>query len=259
MDPRRILLRTCLRASSLLFMAAAPSLVSAQQAQCVRSPHGFPGWWSSAATDLIDFAESRCYDESSRNISISSPDGKKELRLYGDSVRLTYQSRSGPTLHIRHFAAIGYPAEISWAPDSNAFYITESNGSLRGFQTTIYFKLYGRTQELPNISPVIWSAINDRHQCSESDTHGTNYVVDANIAGVRWLEGSSRLLVVAETPEDSDCVRGYFAGYVLALADRKIVARYSPDQLIQLYPESVGRRLRADYEHLAPADRASAP
>ena len=244
----------------LLPLLAAPPHVSAQQATCVHSPHGLPGWWSAAAVDLIDFPDStHCYDESSRNISLPSPDGKTELRLYGDSLRFIHRNPTGPALHIPHFATVGYPAEISWAPDSNAFYITESNGSIRGFQTAVYYGQASRLRELPNISPVVWSAFNDHHQCVEVGHDNNKYVVDANIAGLRWMENSSRLLVIAEIPVDSDCARGYFAGYLVALPDRKILARYSPSELVKRYPESIGRRLRADYDELSPGERAAAP
>jgi hypothetical protein len=260
MTLRRTLAGPYCWACLLLAIVAAPSLVDAQEKSCVHSPHGLPGWWSATAIDLIDYADSaRCYDEDSRNISIPSPDGKTELRLYGDSIRFVYRKASGPTLHIHHFATVGYPAEISWAPDSNAFYITESNGSIRGFQATIYYGQERRLRELPDISPVIWSAINDHHQCVEIGHDKIKYVVDANIAGLRWVENSSRLLLIAEIPVDTPCPRGYFAGYVIALPERTIVARYSPSELMKLYPESIGRRLRGDYQDLSVRERDTAP
>jgi hypothetical protein len=156
-----------------------------------------------------------------------------------------------------------YPAELSWAPDGNAFYITQSDATseIDGFHTEVFTVSDARANPGPDITQEVLARFHLTHRCSLAFDGGVRYDdSDANIAGLAWADGSSQLVVVAEVPPDSSCgTRGYFGGYLVRVTDGKILRTYSPLELHRRWRKAFGIRLISDYSHLNTAARARLP
>ena len=146
-----------------------------------------------------------------------------------------------------------YPAELSWAPDSAAFYITQSDATseINGFHTELYRVDEQTVRRVQDVSPVVNDHFAKRHECVTEDP---------NVAGLKWVGGSSQIVVLAEIPPDSVCApREYFAGYLISTAESQVIHEYSPRQLFRRWGGVFGIRLRIDYHGLSRPQRATEP
>jgi hypothetical protein len=154
-----------------------------------------------------------------------------------------------------------YPAELAWAPDSAAFYITQSEATseINGFHTDIFRVVGLRVEKIADVAPVVTADFEVRHKCVDS-YQGKVYSAPPNIAGLKWIDGSSKLLVVAEVvPDCTFGRREYFGAYLLSLADGKIVARFSPKEIAAHWRSTIGVRLKGDLKDLNPQEKMTPP
>jgi len=153
---------------------------------------------------------------------------------------------------------LGYPAELAWAPDNLAFYITQSEGSETGYGTAVYQLGNGRISPEPGFSEVV-KHFELRHRCA-FQYRGRDAGNKPNIAGLKWSETSSQLVVVAEVPPIGVCGQmGYFSGYLVEVSTGKILELYSPQQLMDRWRDALGERLNRDYLNLSPGERTATP
>lgn len=148
-----------------------------------------------------------------------------------------------------------YPAEIAWAPDSNAFFITSSLGYSTGFRTDVYQVTEDKVVAIPKLASIIQRDFDRHHRCSEQGMGNS-----PNVAGFKWLDGSQRLLIIAEVPPVGICKEEeYFGGYEIALPSPQIVQRFSPKQLSDTWTQVLGDRLKSNLEFLSADAKAKVP
>ncbi|MGO9086952.1 MAG: hypothetical protein ACLQBK_17155 [Candidatus Sulfotelmatobacter sp.] len=151
-----------------------------------------------------------------------------------------------------------YPAELSWAPDSRAFYLTQSDATseIDGFHTEAYRVNEQGVEQLPNLDRTVHEQLDHRHDCLQS-FQGKRYNENrSNVAGLGWVDGSDRILLVTEIVPDSDCgPRGYFGGYLLSTTDGRVLHAYSPHELAEHWGTVLGARLKGGLRGLEPSGK----
>lgn len=241
--------------SAVVFLAIASFV---QGAECPAT--GKPGIWSKQALYLCSHDTGKAPpNDLARDIRVYSPDRRKAVDVTNDK---WFVEVDGKRLEGGMGAVSYYPAELSWAPDSRAFYITESDATseIDGFHTDVYRVRDDRIEPLADVNRVVHEAFDHRHNCV-TEFRGKKYNENiANIAGIAWVKGSDELLVVAEIVPDSDCgPRGYFGGYLLSTANGRILQQYSPKELGRDWKGVFGKRLEKDYVDLTLKQRLRKP
>src|SRR5579885_3027437 len=194
-----------------------------------------PGRWSTAAIDLSLAKMKAPYE--SRDIKVDSPDGHKSLRVVKDHWWVEVAGRK--IFRPAKAAEILYPAEAAWAPDSRSLFITQSAGYSTGYHVDVY-RISDSTVVQIQLSSIVARAFDRRHRCFDGQVSN-----DPNTAGFKWLDGADRLVVVAEAPPVGVCKdANYFGGYEVSLTSRKILQRFSPQQLHDQWDAELGERLR---------------
>ena len=151
-------------------------------------------------------------------------------------------------------------AEFEWAPDSKALFLTHSVGYTSGYHVEVYRIVDRRLASVPGINDIARKYFERKHGCWRKETNGKWFGNDANVAGLKWVDGSRHILLVAEVPPFRFCSQPrYFAGIVVSLDTKEIIARYSPAQLQIEHGGVQGARLKSDYDSLPEEQRKSAP
>jgi hypothetical protein len=238
-----------LLASSLLLLAMC--LGSAQETAC--PPGCSPGRWS---TDAIDLSSHRVKaPDEDRDIRVCSPDHGKCFHVINGHWSL---ETAGKHLSLpRRASELLYPAEIAWAPDGRAFFITSSAGYSSGYRTQVYRVEQDQLTPITQINGIVQKDFERNHRCFDGDT---GLGLRPNLAGFKWLGSSDRLLVVAEVPPTGICrEQEYFGGYEIVFPSRRIVRRLSPEQLSDSWGEVLGERLKSNLQFLSAAAKAKVP
>jgi hypothetical protein len=231
------------------------TISAAAWGQAPDCPSGAAGRWSVQALDLCTSVNGTVPDLT-RSIRVPSPDGQKIIRIEKDQWWLIVTGQKIPLKP--HNAYVTYPAEIAWAPDSKAFYVTQSDGNIAGFHTIIY-QLEGKQIRSLDLNRLLHRDFDRRHKCVFYDG-GKDVGEDPNIGGLQWIDGSRSLLFIAEIPPHSLCPEpGYFGGYLVSIPDRRIMSRYSPQQLMTDWATVLGERLRGDFSSLSQPQRLAVP
>jgi hypothetical protein len=208
------------------------ALAQGKASEC--TPTAFPPRWSAEATYLCSWSTKQGF---ARDIKVYSPDRTKTVHVINQR---WFVEVGGKELGLdpKESYVSDYPAELAWSPDSTAFYITQSDGTseIQGFHTEIYRVTERGVRQLPNLNLMVHRQFDHRHKCvlyfagdngKPDDRYEDDY---SNVAGLKWLDGSSQLILVAEIAPDQACGehRGYFGGYLLSTVDGRILRRYSP-------------------------------
>jgi hypothetical protein len=225
-------------------------------------PEGKLGIWSTNATYLCSHATEKAPPRDlARDIRVYSPDRQKAIHVVNQR---WFVEIGGRTLALdpgKDYVSY-YPAELSWAPDSTAFYITQSNATseIDGFHTEAYRLREGSIEPLPNIDATVHEQFDRHHECIryfQGKKYNENH---SNVAGLAWVDGSGGILLIAEVVPDSDCSpRGYFGGYLLSTADGRILHEYSPRELVERWSTVLGGRLKDDYKDLSTEEKTAKP
>jgi hypothetical protein len=155
---------------------------------------------------------------------VRSPNGKKSVRAKRievptdpDGQEVRHEVHVGNKTFVEEVH--GWEAEISWAPDSSAFAVTEVEGRGGiGCQGYVFFIQENGLRRL-DFSPAIEKA--------DGLSKGCEIKLDPNTAVVTWLK-SDRLLMAAETVPVSICKCSCpFTAYEIHVPDLTIVAQYS--------------------------------
>ena len=119
---------------------------------------------------------------------------------------------------------------VKWAPDSRAFYVMWSNGGMIGGYSVRAFRVGDLdVHELP-LTSTAEREFRTRHPCPARGW---------NVFAVRWVDGSSRMLLAFQVYPVSDCGRqmGVYRGYLVAVDDGAIIRRYSERRLAAQWPD----------------------
>jgi len=220
---------------------------------------GKPGIWARTATYLCSRATDSGFV---RDIRVFSPDKKKFVHIVNNHWIVEIGTKRLETGDKDSYVSF-YPAELSWSPDSKAFYITQSDATseINGFHTEVFFVSEDAVTKAPDINQPVHNRFDHHHQCSLKFDHNSEVRErNFNIAALGWDRNSSQLLVVAEIPADSDCgSRGYFGGYLLNVAETRITGEYSPHELIARWRAAIGQRLRENYRAMSLSEQRENP
>lgn len=234
--------------SLLLLFLLTGSLALGQGVEC--PPGCSPGRWSTQAVDLSSERVKAPYE--TRDIQIYSPDHQKFIHVVKDHWWIEAgEKKISPPLKA---SAVLYPAEMAWAPDSRAFFITHSIGYSTGYHTEIY-RLTDNSLLLIPVNAIIQKDFDRRHKCFDGQVGN-----DPNVAGLKWFDDSDRVVIVAEAPPIGICKDAeYFGGYEVSLASGRILKRFSPQQLADRWGEALGERLKSNLHFLSTEAKATVP
>ncbi len=243
----------------LLFLAAMPGWASGVRVVCPPDDHG---QWSKEAMFLCPQYKGGDYI---RDMRVQSPDGEAVVRVGYENWWLEMGGRKMalPSKESRlatDDSRVAENAELAWAPDGKTFYLTQSENraGVQGFYTGVY-RVAERNIASINVNEVIQREFDRHHRCTAYDARGKRYSEESDIGAVKWVDGSDLLLMVAETTFDSQCDRGYFAGYLVSLSQRKVIRRYTARKLMTQWGDVVGDRLKEDFHNLTAEQKDAEP
>ena len=191
---------------------------------------GFPmekAIWSTEATSLL-------YPYETRRLEIAAPDKRKFVVIKGVTMQVVMD---GNPLSGIEDEGVGTLAELAWSPDSSAFFITESDGGLVGTWDTRVYLIEGNRVRRAYVSQEVAKRFKTTYKCREPE--------EPNIGGIRWIEGSQRLLLVAEVPPHSSCRdMGKIRGYIVRMPTGKITRELDEKTLVAQWGQWLGVRLK---------------
>jgi hypothetical protein len=232
----------------LVLLLSLSSLALGQGVEC--PPGCGPGRWSSQAVDLASEKVKAPYK--ARDIRVYAPDRQKSVHVLKDHWWVEVgEKKISPPLKA---STVLYPAELTWAPDSRAFFITHSIGYSTGYHTEIYRLTDNGLLQIA-LDATIKKDFDRHHKCFDGQVGN-----DANVAGLKWLDGSDQLLVIAEVPPLGICKEEeYFGGYEISVGSGQIMGRFSPQQLADRWSAVLGERLKSNLSFLSASARATVP
>jgi hypothetical protein len=167
-----------------------------------------------------------------------SPDGLKRIVVKSKPM-------SQPEVFVR-VAGNEYPVgfspwpcpEFQWAPDSEAFFLTFSDGGTVGnYKVFVYYPSKEGVKVLDPTSAVEKDFLARYPKCFDPEI--------PNFGGITWLKDSRRLLVAAEVLPHSNCdMMGTFAAYEIEVPSGRIVKKYGQLVAKQHFWNLLGPELR---------------
>jgi|HubBroStandDraft_2_1064218.scaffolds.fasta_scaffold05404_2 hypothetical protein len=166
---------------------------------------------------------------------IWSPDHQKHVRL---SSKPQHADCDEGTFHISIYSGTQrlttfVPEDLSaatfvkWSPDSKGVYVMWSDGGAVGGYHVRAF-LVSDTQAVESSAPrIVAEDFSRKHSCK---TRGNN------LYAVRWMNGSTQLLLQPEVYPTSDCgsESGFTSGYLVNMSSGAIIKRFTGEQMSPL-------------------------
>ena len=199
------------------------------------------GEWSTQAVSLFN-TWGGLDSNPGRVLSLPSPDGKNIIQVRNETVAIfingkAYRTRLGEKTS----------AELGWAPDSQSFFLTWTDGGdtgtwhtelysvtnsgikqVTGFEQQIRRDFEDRIRHLP--MPKEFTGTIDRHFWTEAE------YCEANIVAAQWLNGSHELLISTLVPNVGDCrYMSTFDVYRVAAPSGRILQRYKPLEAYRIF------------------------
>jgi hypothetical protein len=169
--------------------------------------------------------------------TVASPDGRSKVVVeYDDDRGLTIRTEGA--MGKQSFSTDAYVAsELTWAPDSTAFFITGSDGGAVGDFHLLIVDRFGGRLALKDASKAIYAAFGHPVKCDVPET--------PNVGGIKWLPGH-RVLVAAEILPHSICdSMGTFKAYELDPATMTVGRAYGQLEAKRLFGPDLGGELVA--------------
>ena len=211
------------RLSFVVFVVSFAVIAGPGPASVAGEPSGY---WAKAAVPFMEVGDER-------RLIFPSPNGRSIVLIDGPRVWVRVDRR---VRHLNRDVGLGWPAEIAWAPDSSAFFITQTNDGLDGPWSSRIF-LVGR-DGVHVVDPARNAVGRFRAQqsCAPSDV--------PNVAAAAWLDGAKRLLIVTEVPPRSSCAQtGKAAGYVVAIPSAQVERELTGEALHREFRARLGPRV----------------
>ncbi len=182
--------------------------------------------WSKGATFLR-------YEKHVRKMEIYSPDRKKRAII--DSTQLIVLNDEKRLSGIEE-AGVNTLAELLWSPNSDAFFITESDGGEVGTWQVSVYKIEGNHVNEIDVSNKVLNSFKKQYKCTE--------IEDPNIGAIKWLNGGKNILLVAEVPPHSSCNEmGKVRGYVVEISSGRITKEFDEKALKLHWGIYLGKRI----------------
>lgn len=170
-------------------------------------------------------------EDLTRRPSIPSPDGRYRAVLAGmqDSEvgALDVYDRRTRLKHYR-LKDLSGGLFLKWAPDSRAFYLMWSNGGmLGGYELRVFQVSEDEVREMPT-SRTAEKRFQQHHPCPRGH----------NVFPVRWVDGSTHLLLALQVFPTSDCGRdmGRYKGFLVRTGDGSVLRQYGQKELMGIWP-----------------------
>lgn len=243
---RRFALAFCLFAASALMAGTNAGSTSGQ---------GEVTTWSRSAQPLPYSVN----DPALRNAHIPSPNGKYEIACssvprevkVSESVSETAAAPSceivGSGKRVPIDLQVG--PEALWAPDSDAVAVTHSRGGALGnYQVLIYRP---ESDEAVDVASEVRRDLARRYPACVGAEAGCTAeqreamrkdVVWVNVAAIRWMDNSNRLLMMAWVPDSSafGANLGRYNGYLVDAHTGRILTRYSEREFQRRFKKYCG-------------------
>jgi len=193
------------------------------------------GDWSSAAYFVWPINK----DAPDREIRIPSPDRTRSAVIRENFLTLVMGQSNvklSPPVYLYSLA------EVGWASDSTALFLTRSDGGWVGSWSARVILMSDRKLRETNFTQ---QAAKDFHshisKCPDEQP---------NIIALGWVESSRKLLLVAESPNHSSCPdMGNIAGYLVEVPSGKILKQYDKKALRTNFSQYFGPRLNSKYKN----------
>lgn len=184
--------------------------------------------WSKESISLV--ATSR----GDRRLRVLSRDKKRSLVVDGAGISILENGKKIPGIEDEGVESL---AEVSWAPDSKALFITWSDGGEIGtWRVSTYFVDPGKVRKGDPTNQVKTS-FKKQYACERSE--------EPNIAAIKWVKDSKSLLVVAEAPPHSSCPKmGNVRGYIIDVPGGQISDQFDQTRLKNTWGRYLGSRLK---------------
>ncbi|WP_296611011.1 hypothetical protein [Sphingomonas sp.] len=131
----------------------------------------------------------------------------------------------------------GVASELLWAPDSRAFAVTTSDQGANGLFRTVVFARGAKGLQVRDLSRLIVRAFGHPVKCGWPE--------EPNVAALKWLAGSARLIVVGEIVAHSNCDSfGTFRAYEVDRRSMRIVKSYDQLTAKKWFGAAMGIELR---------------
>lgn len=191
------------------------------------------GEWSSQTVSLFN-TWGGLDSNPGRVLTLTSPDGEKIIQVRNETVGIVidgkgYRTRLGEKTS----------AELGWAPDSQHFFLTWTNGGDTGtWHTELYSIMNAKLRKITGFESTVRSDFEHRIRqlpipkfASNMDRQywlGKEYC-EANLVGAQWVKDSQELVISALVPNVGICrFASRFEVYRVAVPSGKILQRYKP-------------------------------
>lgn len=218
----------------LLGVALATALrLSAQQNAQDRRTFVNRGEWSAQTVSLFN-TWGGLDSNPGRVLTLPSPDGNKIIQVKNKMVGIVMDGKG-----YRTKLGEKTSAELGWAPDSQHFFLTWTDGGDTGtWHTELYSVTNARLRNITGFESHVRGDFERkiRHLpipkfASNMDQQywlGKKYC-EANLVGAQWLNDSQELLISALVPNVGICrFASKFEVYRVAVPSGKILQRYKP-------------------------------
>jgi hypothetical protein len=172
--------------------------------------------------------------------AVTSPNGKTLVSIGAPDFD-TDDHPANVTIHTERGESnttvrFGLDTEILWSPDSEAFTLTGSCCGANGQYETDVFFMTGKRLKIVKLTLLIERAFGHPVGCSWPEP--------PNVAAIKWLVPSKKLLVAAEIIHHSNCDSyGTFRAYVVDLAGPLVIKSYNQIKAKKLYGDDLGEEL----------------
>jgi len=235
----------------LLLALCAPAGVAAQDDQEKAIE---PGYWSNQAVALAYWQDAPLA-EKAKDLTIPSPDKRRAVVVRPRSkeagtdevLPALYVVDDG--VRIKPDIVPYFHPELLWSPDSKAVAVSSSNGSVLGtWRMLLYFvnrqafhPLAVGQQVRADFARRYPPCLGETATCSARKlARDLSWI---NVAAIRWLDDSRKLLVVAQVP----CSPAYgknqcaYEGYEVEVPTGKILARYGKEAFAKKWGSYCGK------------------
>ena len=194
--------------------------------------------WTQPKTDDSMYSRSATSIWASGDITIPAPDGKRAIVVKppvdGEETHIVFVRAGGHDYRTKLGALV--LAEVAWASDSKAFFVTYSDGG--GVGTYHVDVVYVSDNGIHVIEPVPNGRRLLTPTCFDPEM--------PNVGAIGWIgNGSDRLAIAVEIPPHSSCASmGTFKAFVIQLPNGKVVSEYGQIEAKRTFSKLIGAELR---------------
>jgi|GEM_PF-1445094 len=214
------------------FLLLTVTIILCSPAWTVGDSRGEAGVWSQETT-LLSHTVGTLDIPGKRKVDVLAPDHRKIANVNDFYLQVVVNGRP---LSGTENEGLETLAELAWAPDSTAFFITASNGGIVGtWYVSVYLIEKTRVRRV-NVTQRAAKRFKMQYSCHDPE--------EPNMAGVKWLEGSKTLLVVAEVPPHSSCPEmEKVRGYIVSVPNGEIEHELTREELKANWSQYLGPRI----------------